>query len=78
MQISSSVEDLDAVVEYVLALTHRGELESKLADQAEFEEQYGRFAEPKQIFWVESADHFFAGALDAFEEIVLRAVSVPS
>jgi mono/diheme cytochrome c family protein len=31
--------DLDAVVEYVLALTRRGELESKLADQAEFEEQ---------------------------------------
>jgi mono/diheme cytochrome c family protein len=31
--------DHDAVVEYVLALTYRGELESKLADQAEFEDQ---------------------------------------
>jgi uncharacterized protein len=46
--------------------------------RAEFEQQYAAFAEPKQLFWVESADHFFAGALDAFEEIVLRAVSVPS
>ncbi|WP_165220894.1 c-type cytochrome [Aquisphaera insulae] len=31
--------DLEAVVDYVLALTHRGELESKLAEQAEFDEQ---------------------------------------
>ena len=28
--------DLDAVVDFVLALTHRGELESQLADEAEF------------------------------------------
>ena len=28
--------DLDAVVDYVLTLTHRGELESQLADEAEF------------------------------------------
>lgn len=34
-----SPTDLDAVVDYVLVLTHRGELESKLADQAEFDEQ---------------------------------------
>lgn len=46
--------------------------------RAEFEAQYEGFAAPKQLHWVESADHFFAGALDAFEEIVLRAVSVPS
>jgi alpha/beta superfamily hydrolase len=44
----------------------------------EFERQYERFAAPKQLLWVESADHFFAGALDAFEDVVLRAVSVPS
>lgn len=44
--------------------------------RAEFEQQYARFAEPKQIFWVDAADHFFAGALDAFEEIVTRAVTV--
>ena len=29
--------------------------------------------EPKQLFWVEAEDHFFKGALDAFEqELVLR------
>lgn len=28
--------DLDAVIDYVLTLTHRGELESQLADEAEF------------------------------------------
>jgi mono/diheme cytochrome c family protein len=32
-------KDLEAVVDYVLALTRRGELETKLADQAEFDEQ---------------------------------------
>lgn len=46
--------------------------------RAEFEQQYAGFAEPKQLLWVESEDHFFAGALDAFEEIVLRAVTMPS
>ncbi len=29
-------EDLDAVVDYVLVLTHRGELEAQLAEEAEF------------------------------------------
>ncbi len=32
-------KDLEAVVDYVIALTRRGELENKLADQAEFDEQ---------------------------------------
>ena len=31
-------KDLEAVVDYVLVLTHRGELESKLADEAEFDD----------------------------------------
>ena len=31
--------DLEAVVDYVLVLTRRGELESKLAEQAEFDDQ---------------------------------------
>jgi mono/diheme cytochrome c family protein len=38
-------EDLDAVVDYVLALTRRGELESQLADAAEFDEKI----DPKAI-----------------------------
>jgi alpha/beta superfamily hydrolase len=28
--------------------------------------------EPKKIYWVEAKDHFFAGALEAFEETVYR------
>ncbi|QEH36830.1 Cytochrome c6 [Aquisphaera giovannonii] len=32
-------KDVEAVVDYVLALTHRGELEAKLAEAAEFDEQ---------------------------------------
>lgn len=34
-----SPTDLSSVVDYVLALTHRGELEAKLAEEAEFNEQ---------------------------------------
>lgn len=33
----------------------------------DLEKHYARFAEPKQIHWVEAHDHFFAGSLDAFE-----------
>ena len=29
---------------------------------------YERFAAPKELHWVEAADHFFAGALDEFEK----------
>lgn len=46
--------------------------------RAEFEQHYARFAPPKKLVWVEAADHFFAGALDRFEEIVLSVASVPS
>ncbi len=42
-------KDLEAVVDYVLALTHRGELESKLADQAEFDGQIDEAALPATI-----------------------------
>jgi hypothetical protein len=31
---------------------------------------FNRLWGPKQLFWVESKDHFFAGALDAFEAAV--------
>jgi uncharacterized protein len=36
--------------------------------KAEFEKQYERFAEPKKLIWVESADHFFVNGLDTFEK----------
>ena len=44
-----SPSDLEAVVDYVLALTHRGELESKLAEQAEFDEQIDEKRLPEMI-----------------------------
>ncbi len=41
--------DLEAVVDYVLSLTHRGELESKLAEQAEFDEQIDEAKVPEVV-----------------------------
>jgi mono/diheme cytochrome c family protein len=41
--------DLDAVVDYVMALTHRGELETKLADGAEFDEQVDEKRVPELV-----------------------------
>ena len=38
--------------------------------RAELESMYERFAAPKQLHWIEAADHFFAGGLDALEEQV--------
>jgi len=40
--------------------------------RSEFEPLYERIAEPKRLSWIESADHFFAGALDELEETVWR------
>ncbi|MBI5280802.1 MAG: hypothetical protein HY858_03900 [Candidatus Solibacter usitatus] len=37
----------------------------------ELQALYDRLWGPKSIHWVEAADHFFTGALDAFEEVVL-------
>jgi mono/diheme cytochrome c family protein len=42
-------EEIDAVIEYVLALTHRGELELQLASIAEVEEQIERAAISESI-----------------------------
>jgi mono/diheme cytochrome c family protein len=42
-------KDLEAVVDYVLALTRRGELESKLADQAEFDDKIDEESLPGAI-----------------------------
>jgi alpha/beta superfamily hydrolase len=48
----------------------------QFAPRAEFEREYARWAAPKRVEWIEAADHFFAGALDEFEDAVAR--SVPS
>jgi alpha/beta superfamily hydrolase len=36
----------------------------------DLEAAYAKFAGPKQIYWVEAADHFFAGSLEVLEETV--------
>jgi len=38
----------------------------------ELEQLYLAFAEPKQIHWVESADHFFRDGLDGLEETIFQ------
>ncbi len=48
----------------------------EFAPRPDFEREYERWAAPKRVEWIEAADHFFAGALDAFEDAVVR--SVPS
>ncbi len=42
-------KDLEAVVDYVLALTYRGELETQLAEAAEFDGQVDRKEVPRMI-----------------------------
>ena len=37
----------------------------------ELDALYARLAEPKQLIYIEAADHFFAGALNELEEAVL-------
>jgi alpha/beta superfamily hydrolase len=41
--------------------------------RAELESMYTAFAGPKELHFVEAADHFFAGSLDAFEGVVAEA-----
>jgi uncharacterized protein len=40
--------------------------------RAELEALYERVAEPKRMVWIEAADHFFAGALEALEESIVH------
>jgi uncharacterized protein len=42
----------------------------------ELEAMYGRFAAPKELHFIESTDHFFAGGLDELEEQV-KASALP-
>ncbi len=41
----------------------------------DFEPFFEALHEPKRLLWVESVDHFFKDALDAFEQAVLQSVS---
>jgi uncharacterized protein len=44
----------------------------EFAPRIEMEALYMEIAEPKQMIWIEAEDHFFGGALDNLEEIVLK------
>ncbi len=39
------------------------------------EAYFERLRDPKELVWVEAGDHFFAGALDAFEEAVYQVAA---
>jgi hypothetical protein len=39
---------------------------------ASMEAYFAALAEPKELIWVEAADHFFSGALDEFENTIFR------
>jgi len=38
----------------------------------ELDALYARLPEPKQLIYIEAADHFFAGGLDELEEVLIR------
>ena len=42
----------------------------------QFEPLFAATADPKQLIWIDAADHFFAGALDAMEEQVTAVANV--
>jgi alpha/beta superfamily hydrolase len=43
--------------------------------RAEMEAYFETLEQPKQLVWVEARDHFFAGALDEFEEAIYRVAT---
>ncbi|MBI4890388.1 MAG: alpha/beta hydrolase [Acidobacteria bacterium] len=49
-----------------------------LGPRPEMEALFQRLWGPKQLHWIEAADHFFAGALDAFESVVMSLDQPPA
>ena len=45
----------------------------QFAPRPELEAIYAKLPEPKELIWVDAADHFFAGRLEEFEERVREA-----
>jgi len=42
----------------------------QFGSRARVESFYGLLAEPKQIYWVQNADHFFTGKLDEVQRVI--------
>jgi len=49
----------------------------QFGSMAELQAYYDTLEGPKDLIWIEAADHFFAGALDRFEEAVFEVASRP-
>lgn len=45
------------------------------APRHDFEEMFPAMGDPKQVHWIEAADHFFAGSLQALEQQVTASVA---
>jgi alpha/beta superfamily hydrolase len=54
-----------AVPKFLITSTH-----DQYAPRARMEELYAGIAEPKQVIWIDSRDHFFDGALDQLEQTI--------
>ncbi len=67
-----STPDVEAVVDYVIALSMRGELENQLADSAEFNESIDQKEVPEMI------NRIVAGWNDASNKIVYPATPMPN
>lgn len=53
------------VPKFLITSTH-----DQFAPRERTEKLYAEIAEPKQVVWIESKDHFFDGALDRLEETI--------
>jgi uncharacterized protein len=54
-----------AVPKFLITSTH-----DQYAPRDRMEELYAGIAQPKEVIWIESRDHFFDGALDRLEETI--------
>jgi len=52
--------------------------QDQFGPKAELDALFARAAQPKQLVYVESGDHFFAGALEQLEERVMECVRLVS
>jgi alpha/beta superfamily hydrolase len=56
-----------------LARTFIQSTNDEFGPRSNMEAYFAELGEPKELIWVEAQDHFFAGALDQFEQAVAQA-----